>query len=58
MKNGIIFGMVLVDICTPAELKADFQEMTPIFKNVMVSRNDLGEHTKKHQTELHSIHVT
>ena len=41
MKNGTIYGMVLIDIHSPEELEADFQETTPIFKNNMVSRNDI-----------------
>ena len=55
VKNSTIFGMVLVDIDTPEELMADFQEMTPIFKNFMFSSNDMSEHMKKHLLTTDSL---
>ena len=35
--------MVLCDIRVPKELKDYFSEMTPIFKNIKISREDVGE---------------
>ena len=38
--------MIQCDIHTPEKLKPHFSEMTPIFKNVEISRNDIGDHMK------------
>ena len=48
VKKGTIFGLISVDIDTPEHLKHYFSEMTPIFKNTLVSRNDLAEHMRDH----------
>ena len=47
VKNGNIFGAVVVDIQVPQELKNYFSEMTPIFKNTMVKLNDIGEYMQR-----------
>ena len=41
--NDKIFGLVLCDIETPPEKKEYFSEFCPIFKNVKVTRDDIGE---------------
>ena len=41
---GDFFGAVEVDIHVPNVLKSKFAEMTPIFKNVDISINDIGNH--------------
>jgi hypothetical protein len=46
ITNGDIFGLVQVDIHTPDQLKDMFYEMTPIFKNTVVSKDDVGEHMR------------
>ena len=46
--DGSIFGLIQVDIHTPEHLKADFAEMTPIFKNSLVSLDDVGDHMRKY----------
>ena len=48
VKRGDMFGLIQVDIYTPNHLKEMFEEMTPIFKNTLVSRDDVGEHMKKY----------
>ena len=47
VKNGNIFGAVVVDNQVPQELKNYFSEMTPIFKNTMVKLNDIGEYMQR-----------
>ena len=42
IKKGSLFGAVEVDIHVPDHLKAKFSEMTPIFKNVEVSVENIG----------------
>jgi len=40
--------MLLCDIETPEELKLKFEEFCPMFKNTMVSRDDIGEHMREY----------
>lgn len=47
IESGELFGLVECDIHVPETLKEKFGEMSPIFKNVMVSRNDISEHMKE-----------
>lgn len=47
VKNGNLFGCVECDIRVPEHLKAKFSEMCPIFKNTMISRDDIGEFMKQ-----------
>ena len=42
--NGDIFGVCEVDIKVPHNLKAYFSEMPPIFKNTIVTENDIGSY--------------
>jgi G:T-mismatch repair DNA endonuclease (very short patch repair protein) len=48
IEKGVTFGLIQVDIETPENLKNYFSEMTPIFKNTYVSRDDVGPHMRKH----------
>ena len=43
IQDGRLFGFVECDIEVPDHLKDYFSEMTPIFKNVDVCLNDVGE---------------
>ena len=43
IEDGHLFGFVECDIEDPDHLKDYFSEMTPIFKNVDVCLNDIGE---------------
>jgi len=47
VTSGELFGMVEVDIEVPPELKDHFAEMPPIFKNVDIRREDIGEHMRE-----------
>ena len=47
IQNDKIFGMVLSDIKTPKHLKSYFSEFCPIFKNVEVGREDVGDLMEK-----------
>ena len=51
VKEGTLFGMVQCDLHTPDHLKAKFAEMPPIFKNVDVSRDDIGAKMKCYAEE-------
>lgn len=49
-----LFGVVECDIHVPETLKEMFNEMCPIFKNVEISRDDIGEYMKDFAEE-HNI---
>ena len=51
VRNGEFFGAVEVDLHVPDHLKSKFSEMTPIFKNVEISLDDIGEHMKRFAEE-------
>ena len=46
VKDSSLFRFVLCDIHTPETLKKLFEELTPICKNVEVSREDIGDHMR------------
>jgi len=49
--NGSLFGVVECDIEVPEELKEKFSEMCPIFKNVEISREDIGDYMREFAEE-------
>ena len=51
IREGRLFGMVLVDIHTPNHLRAKFRDMPPIFKCVEVGRDDIGDHMRSYCEE-------
>ena len=55
--DGTLFGMVECDVRVPSELRADFVEMQPIFKNTTVTRDDIGPFMRQYAEE-HDIMST
>ena len=51
VMDGTLFGCVECDIRVPDHLKESFGEMCPIFKNVEISRDDIGEYMKSYAEE-------
>ena len=51
INSGDIFGALEVDLQVPQQLKDHFQEMTPIFKNTIIRKEDIGEHMQEFLTE-------
>ena len=49
--NGTLFGMVECDVHVPPDLRAHFAEMQPIYKNTMVSRDDIGPYMSQYAEE-------
>ena len=43
IKKGKLFGYVQCDIEIPENLRANFTNFPPIFKNTLVSKNDIGD---------------
>ena len=48
IKSGKLFGYVQCDLKVPDHLKAYFPNFPPIFKNAVVSRNDIGDLMKEY----------
>ena len=53
--SGSLFGAVECDIHVPPTLREKFIEMAPIFKNVQISHEDIGEHMQEF-AQQHGIH--
>ena len=51
IQEGSLFGLVECDIKVPEHLKDYFSEMTPIFKNTKICRDDIGEAMKKYSEQ-------
>ena len=49
--DGTLFGMVECDVRVPDELQAHFAEMQPVFKNVAISRDDIGPFMRRYAEE-------
>ena len=42
VRDGTIFGLIECDVSVPITLHAHFSEMQPVFKNIRLTRDDLG----------------
>ena len=51
IKKGKLFGYVQCDIEVPENLKANFANFPPIFKNTLVSKSDIGDLMKNYAEE-------
>ena len=51
VRNDEFFGAIEVDIEVPEDKKDYFREMTPIFKNVDISIDDIGDHMQGYAQE-------
>ena len=49
--DGTLFGMIECDVRVPEHLQDHFSEMQPIFKNVTVSRDDIGPYMSQYAEE-------
>ena len=49
--DGTLFGMVECDVRVPEELQDYFSEMQPVFKNVSVTRYDIGPFMRQYAEE-------
>ena len=48
IADGTMFGLVECDVRVPPALTETFAEMTPIFKNVDITKEDIGAHMKNY----------
>ena len=49
--DGTLFGMVECDVRVPEKLQDYFSEMQPVFKNVSVTRDDIGPFMRQYAEE-------
>ena len=51
IKKGNLFGYVQRDIEVPENLRENFANFRPVFKNILVSKNDIGDFMKTYAKE-------
>ena len=54
VRSGELFGLVECDINVPPKLQKYFSEMQPLFKNINITRDDIGETMRAH-AEQHNL---
>ena len=57
MRDGSIFGLIECDVSVPFTLHAHFSEIQPVFKNIRLTRDDLGRFMRRYAEE-HDIMTT
>ena len=57
VRDGCLYGMVECDIHVPDDLVERFSEMPPVFKNIDVGKDDIGQHMKSYAEESHALNV-
>ena len=51
VRNNSFFGLVECDVEVPQHLRKHFSEMAPIFKNIKISLDDIGEMMREYAAE-------
>ena len=51
IKSGKFFGSVQCDLKVPDHLKIYFVNFHPVFKKIVVSRNEIGDLMKEHEAK-------
>ena len=54
---GTVFEMIECDVCVPEALRERFAEIQPVFKNIRLTRDDLGPFMRRY-AEVHNIMAT
>ena len=57
VRTGTVFGLIECDVCVPEALREHFAEMQPVFKNIRLTRDDLGPFMRRYAEE-HNIMAT
>ena len=57
VRAGTVFGLIECDLCVPEALREHFAEMQPVFKNIHLTRDDLGPFMRRYAEE-HNIMAT
>ena len=51
VRIGTVFGLIECDVCVPEALREHFAEMQPVFKNIRLTRDDLGPFMRRYAEE-------
>ena len=57
VRAGTVFSLIECDVCVPEALLEHFAEMQPVFKNIRMTRDDLGPFVRRYAEE-HNIMAT
>ena len=57
VRTRTVFGLIECDVCVPEALREHFAEMQLVFKNIRLTRNDLGPFMHRYAEE-HNIMAT
>ena len=57
VRAGTVFGLIECDLCVQEALREHFAEMQPVFKNIRLTRDDLGPFMRRYAEE-HDIMAT
>ena len=57
VRAGTVFGLIECDLCVPKALREHFADMQPVFKNIRLTRDDLGPFMRRYAEE-HNIMAT
>ena len=55
VNDGTLFGMIECDVRVPADLREHFAEMLPVFKNALVTRDDVGPYMRQYAEEYNIL---
>ena len=53
--DGTLFGIQECDVRVPADLREHIAEMLPVFKNALVTRDDIGPYTRQYAEEYNML---
>ena len=53
--DGTLFGMIECDVRVLADLRENFAEMLPVFKNALVTRDDIGPYMRQYAEEYNIL---
>ena len=53
--DGTLIGMIECDVRVPANLREQFAERLPVFKNALVTRDDIGPYMRQYAEEYNIL---
>ena len=55
VRAGTVFGLIECDGCVPKALREDFGEIQPVFKNIRLTRDDLGTFMRRYAEDHNTM---
>ena len=53
--DGTLLGMIECDVRVPADIREHFTEVLPVFKNALVTRDDIGPYMRQYAEEYNIL---